>query len=69
MCHVVLDHILLIEYSDFECPFCQQFHPTVKALVADGSVTWVYRHLPLDFHPTAFDGAVVSACVQQRLGG
>ena len=61
--------ILLIEYSDFECPFCQQFHPTAKALVADGSVTWVYRHLPLDFHPTAFDGAVISACVQQRLGG
>ena len=60
---------LLIEYSDFECPFCQRFHPTVQELVDEGLVTWVYRHLPLDFHPTADEAAIISECVRERLGG
>ncbi|MDE0243120.1 MAG: DsbA family protein [Candidatus Kaiserbacteria bacterium] len=56
--------ILLIEYSDFECGFCQRFHSVVKALVDDGSVTWVYRHLPLSFHETADEAAKLADCAR-----
>ena len=60
--------VVLIEYSDYECPFCQRFHPTAQALVDNGEVAWVYRHLPLPFHPTAKDGAVIGECVKQHRG-
>ena len=60
---------LLIEYSDFECPFCKRFHPVVKELVASGEVSWVYRHLPLAFHETADEGAAISECVRIHKGG
>ena len=60
--------ILLIEYSDYECPFCGRFHPTAQALVDSGKVKWVYRHLPLPFHPTAKDGAAIADCVRINKG-
>ena len=60
--------ILLVEYSDYECPFCQRFHPTVQTLVDSGEVAWVYRHLPLPFHATAKQGAIISDCVRVEKG-
>jgi protein-disulfide isomerase len=63
--------ITLIEYSDFECPYCKRFHDTAKQLVdrSDGKVDLVYRHFPLDFHnPGAEKEAEASECVAQ-LGG
>ena len=60
---------LLIEYSDYECPFCKRFHPVVQELVDNGEVTWVYRHLPLPFHETAEEGAVIAECVRIHKGG
>jgi protein-disulfide isomerase len=63
--------ITIVEYSDFECPFCKRFHATPKELVQAyaGKVNWVYRHFPLAFHnPGAQKQAEASECANE-LGG
>jgi Na+/H+ antiporter NhaA len=47
--------VTLVEYGDFECPYCGQAEPVVRALLAGhGEVRYVWRHLPLaDVHPHA----------------
>ncbi|HZP94637.1 MAG TPA: thioredoxin domain-containing protein [Burkholderiales bacterium] len=63
--------VSLIEYTDFECPFCKRFHSTAKGLLErfGGRVNWVLRHYPLPFHePAARDEAVAAECAA-RLGG
>lgn len=47
--------ITLIEYSDFECPFCSRGFGTVNELLEKykGKIRFVYKHLPLSFHPQA----------------
>ena len=64
--------VTLIEYSDFECPFCKRFHDTVKRVVDQSSakVKWVYRHFPLEeLHPgKARQTAIASECAAD-LGG
>jgi Na+/H+ antiporter NhaA len=47
--------VTVVEYGDFECPFCGQAEPAVRKLLRDfGDVRYVWRHLPLnDVHPHA----------------
>jgi Na+/H+ antiporter NhaA len=47
--------VTLVEYGDFECPYCGQAEGVVRELLADhGDVRYVWRHLPLnDVHPRA----------------
>lgn len=51
--------IVLIEYSDFECPFCSRGFNTVTEFLGkyEGKVQFVYKHLPLSFHPAAMIAA------------
>ena len=66
--------VKIVEYSDFECPFCKRFHLTMKQVMDeygdDGQVAWVYRQFPLDqLHPVkARLEAATSECVAE-LGG
>ncbi len=46
--------ITVIEFGDFECPYCGQAEPVVRDLLHDTDVRYVWRHLPLpDVHPQA----------------
>jgi Na+/H+ antiporter NhaA len=48
-------HVTLVEYGDFECPYCGQAEPMIRDLLADfGDLRYVWRHLPLnDVHQHA----------------
>lgn len=65
--------IVIVEYSDIECPFCKQFHITMQQIMEeygkDGQVAWVYRHFPLaQLHPNAPRLAEASECVAELAG-
>jgi protein-disulfide isomerase len=62
--------VTLIEYSDFECPYCKSLEPTLTEILktyAD-KIRLVYRHYPLSFHANAQKEAEGSECVA-NLGG
>ena len=72
------DHILgeinaeavIITYTDFECPYCQKFHPVAEQIKKEygDKVAIVYRNYPLAFHPKAEKTAEATECVAE-LGG
>jgi len=62
--------ITVVEFSDFQCPFCRRFHQdTYQALLEayPGQIRFVYRHLPLtSIHPDAYPSAVASMCAHEQ---
>ena len=65
--------VKVIEFSDFECPYCKSFHSSMKQMMddygKDGKVAWVYRHFPIDeIHPKARKEAQAAECAGE-IGG
>src|SRR3989344_3197928 len=63
--------VVIVEYADFQCPYCELVNPVFKRIVAEsnGEVAWVFRHLPLEsIHPQARPAALAAECVA-ALGG
>ncbi|MGI9255540.1 MAG: DsbA family protein [Salinispira sp.] len=66
--------VVIVEYSDFECPFCAQFvigaYPQIKSTYIDSGIARiVFKDFPLDnYHPLAIPAAVAANCVAQELG-
>lgn len=62
--------IKVIEYSDYDCPFCSRFHTTMIDVMEDEEdVAWVYRHFPLvQLHPEAPAVARAAECVGEIAG-
>lgn len=66
--------VVIVEYSDFECPFCKRFHDTMNQVLDEqgdsGNVAWVFRHFPLDqLHPVKARAVAVASECANELGG
>lgn len=63
--------IVIVEYSDYDCPFCSRFHTSMNTVIenSNGQVAWVYRHFPLEqLHPQAAMVSSAAECAGE-LGG
>ena len=63
--------LVLVEYTDYQCPFCQQFHNTafaqIKANYIDtGKIRFISRDFPLDFHDNARRAATAGRCAAEQ---
>ncbi len=60
--------ITIVEFSDFECPYCGAAHDTVEQVMSTyaGKVRLVYRQFPLSFHPHAEKAAEASLCAADQ---
>lgn len=63
--------VVMIEFSDFQCPFCRSFwqntFPKIKSQYIDtGKVKFVYRDFPLSFHPGATPAAQATECAEEQ---
>jgi protein-disulfide isomerase len=60
--------IELIEFADFQCPFCLRAHPTVQQVLATygDRIHFVYRHYPLQNHPNARPAAEAAECAAEQ---
>jgi protein-disulfide isomerase len=63
--------VAVVEYSDFECPFCKVLYDEGEKKVREtygNKVLWIYRHFPLSFHQNAQKEAEASECVAEQAG-
>lgn len=63
--------VTIVEFSDFECPFCGRFYSeTLDQLTTEyidtGKVKLYYRHYPLSFHPNAVPLALAAECANDQ---
>ncbi len=56
--------ITIIEYSEYQCPFCERVQPDVKRVLTNykGKIRWIVRDFPLNFHSRAKPAAVAATC-------
>ena len=63
--------VMLVEYSDTECPFSKRFHDTTAQIIKEkgNEIAIVYRHFPIaQLHPGAFHEAVATECAYEQGG-
>jgi protein-disulfide isomerase len=63
--------VKIIEFSDYECPYCQNFHNTMQQVMEayGDQVAWIYKHFPLSsIHPQAEPAAEAAECVAEQAG-
>jgi protein-disulfide isomerase len=60
--------VVMIEFADFECPFCRQMQPDIERLEKeyDGKLTFVYKEFPLSIHPHAEKAAEAALCAGEQ---
>jgi protein-disulfide isomerase len=63
--------LTMVEFTDYQCPFCQRFHVTSfgelkKTYIDSGKLRFYSRDLPLDFHPNAMRAAQAARCAIEQ---
>ena len=63
--------VVVIEFSDFECPYCRQYQQKtlpglIKKYVDSGSIQYVFMNFPLEFYAHAQSAAVAGVCAHQQ---
>ena len=60
--------ITVVEYSEFQCPFCSRVLPDVKRVLAEykGKIRWIVRDFPLSFHDRARPAAIAAHCAGEQ---
>ena len=62
--------VTIIEFSDFECPFCKRGYDTMKEIIAEyvdtGKANLVFMDYPLSFHQNAKPAAIAAACAGEQ---
>src|SRR5688572_951930 len=61
--------VTIIEFSDYQCPFCRRAEPTVQEVLDkyEGKIRFVFRHFPLDrIHPQARGASEAAACAAEQ---
>ena len=63
--------ITIVEYTDYQCPYCQRFHVTTfaelkKNYIDTGRARFFSRDMPLDFHPNAMRAAQAGRCANEQ---
>ena len=63
--------LTIVEFTDYQCPFCQRFHVTAfneikKAYIDTGKARFFSKDMPLDFHPNAMRAAMAARCAAEQ---
>lgn len=60
--------VMLLEFSDFQCPYCREVQPIIRGLVKryGDRVAFGYRHYPLELHTDADESAVAVECAREQ---
>ncbi|MBU0611993.1 DsbA family protein [Patescibacteria group bacterium] len=63
--------VVIVEYTDSECPFCKRFHETMGSVIEQRGekIAWVYRHYPIaQLHPKSFHESEAMECAWEQGG-
>lgn len=60
--------VKIVEFSDFQCPYCQMMHNSVRKLITEygDKIHFAYKHLPLAFHTQAENAALATECANEQ---